>query len=720
MANQFAKDKIDFDVYERADPASQVDWGQAAKDITKTFEGIRDERQKKKDAIQKSFQDQQTALNDIGEYDNPTIGQFVMNGGQDASNTLLDAKNLVERGLMKPSDVTMMQHNIKTGFDLVKKNALAFDKTFQEYTTRVQDGTGAPGETWLAKQLEGFANMNNMQLSTDKITGNMVMLRVDEEGKPIPGESMSVQQMTLLMKQKIDNFDSTVALEDINKSMGTIITAEIDPDGIRTNITTEERSRAETEFFATEGGQDFLDIKTDEFLANPPGFNQQSLMINAGLTTDKGEKYVIGSQEEYDKWNKENSDDEDNNPILRMDFGEDNLYRPEFNDAQTEAARAHASQMITGSLDVKETQTVKKTQATEYKDSAAEIAKGEKDDAKSSLMGDYITLLTDEDPAKRHAIEKSLRTTRNSEIEKHNSKVSNDEDKLPLIDKVTKGTPPRSATQKDVDNGLADNVGDEVIENREIILSDGTKHKLEGTITEQIRVLEALYDPDNQLTTDDIEKLAKDRGFDLDTDITGGKGKKKERTQADIDKWLTDNPGKTVNDVPFQIGDKYFDYSEKDIKTSKAAYAKPNYTKDLQIKGKSDLMTAKDYLDAEYGYGSGAEFNSSVDTTKGIGEGMINLINASLDPAMLEQFNTTPGMELSMTFETGAGQDSVTFNFGGKSLTIGGKNGDLNKGDLYGGNGYELWQALQDNLLNPAINKLNKERTGGGADDYEL
>ena len=47
-----SKKEIDFDVYQRQDPASTVDWGKAAKDITKTFEGIRDTRQAKKDAIE--------------------------------------------------------------------------------------------------------------------------------------------------------------------------------------------------------------------------------------------------------------------------------------------------------------------------------------------------------------------------------------------------------------------------------------------------------------------------------------------------------------------------------------------------------------------------------------------------------------------------------------------------------------------------------------------
>lgn len=289
-------------------------------------------------------------------------------------------------------------------------------------------------------------------------------------------------------------------------------------------------------------------------------------------------------------------------------------------------------------------------------------------------------MLTDVDPVKRSAIEKTLRTTRNDAIDAFNAKVSNDEDKLPKISNITKGTT-SIATQADVDAGRAENIGDQVITNRKITLSDGKIIEIQGSFTEQVRILEALYDPNNQLTTDDIERLAKGRGFDLKTEITS---------------------------------------TEDEGKTSKAAYATPNYNKELQIKGKSDLMTAKDYLDAEYGYGSGAEFNSTVDTTEGIGEGMINLINASLDPAMLAEFNKTPGQELSMTFESGVGQDSVTFNFGGKSLTIGGKNGDLNKGDLYGGNGYELWQQIQDKLLNPAIKKKNKERTGGGGGGGEL
>lgn len=353
-----SKKEIDFDVYQRQDPASTVDWGKAAKDITTTFEGIRDKRQAKKDAIEKSYQDQQKTLQDIGEYDNPTIQQFVMNGGQDAANKEQEFYNLVKRGLAKPADYTMFQHNLKTGFDLVKKNAEQFDNTFKEYTTRVQDGTGAPGEQWIAEQLEGFANMNNMSLQADPETGDMIMLRTDDEGNPIPGESMSVQRMTLLMKQQIDNFDIGKEVLAIKEEMGTVTTTMIRKQyGPNVVITKEMKSRAEEEFFGTKDGNDFLSLKVDQLTSSP--YNVQSMIVNGNLTTPNGTKYEVGGEEDYDRWMEENGGDEKNNPYLVMEFGEDNLYKPKFNETQDKAAKEYARAQITGALDYSEEKSVK-------------------------------------------------------------------------------------------------------------------------------------------------------------------------------------------------------------------------------------------------------------------------------------------------------------------------------------------------------------------------
>ena len=678
------KKNIDFDVYERQDPTTTVDWAGAAADITKTFATIRDTRQARKDDLEKNIEEQRIALNDIGQYDSPTLRQVALDSSQQNADKLAMKADQMRRGLLRPNDLMKFKSNQSSGWTQFKNNAEGWDKKFQEFSTRTTDGLNSSAERELAEMVSTFGNLKNMKFLTDD-DGNMSYARLDPKtGEIIPGESVSANEMTNLLNQKINSYNATDAAKAIGDKIGVVITSVINPDGIRTNISTEERARAESDFFNDAENAELIDQYANEMTTNPRDL--AVMMVDSDLTGLNGVKYennFVGGPEKgedkHAKWAEENSEkDQSLNPYIKWEWN-GNSYEPSVSKEQKEAGNDYAKDLIKGTFNIKQTDKSQKIEKTKQNRNQAEITAGNKSDAKSSKLGDYIVMLTDTDPNKREAIERSLRQTANDARDAFNAKVNNDADKLPLISDVTPG---RSviATQADVDEGLAENVGDEFTKDREIVLSDGKKFPIKGSFTEQVRLLEAIYDPNNQLTADDIKKLAEGRGFDLDTEITS---------------------------------------REDGRKTSKAAYAKPNYKTDLMISGKDSVMTAEDYMDAEYGYGSGAEFNSSVDSTKGIGDGMINLIKASLDPAMLKEFNTTPGQELSMTFETGAGKDSVTFNFGGKSLTIGGANGDLNKDDLYGGNGYELWQALQDKLLNPAIKKLNKERTGGGK-NYEL
>ena len=212
-----------------------------------------------------------------------------MNAGTDGANKLLDVQNLVKRGLMKPSEATMFKQNQLNGFNLLKQNMANFDKTFQQYTQRMQDGKSAPAEQYLATLTEGFANLNNISVQTDPTTGNVSLLRIDPEtGKPVEGgDSMTVNRLTLLMKQQIDNFDIGKEVVAIQDEMGTI-TRQIATDMVGPNVklTKEIISRAETEFGNSEKGKKFLDLKVQEIMSNPMDVN--TMIINADLKTDNG------------------------------------------------------------------------------------------------------------------------------------------------------------------------------------------------------------------------------------------------------------------------------------------------------------------------------------------------------------------------------------------------------------------------------------------------
>jgi len=387
MANQFSKAKIDFDVYQKADPASQINFGEEAKVISDAFKNVATEREGKKAALEKAFQDQQAALNDLGEYDNPTAQQVVMNAGQDGANKLLDMKNMMKRGLVKPADVTMFQQNQLNGFNLLKKNMGNFDKTFQEYTTRLQENMegsdlsqGAPAEQWLAKQLEGFANMNNVSVQTDPETGNVSMLRLNEDGTVDKNSSATLNRLTLLMKQKVNNFDPNKGLERAKAISGKVIQQQIDSKyGLNAKITTEERSRMETEYYNGTEGQKYLDAEAQSMLADP--YDMQSFMLNSSLTTEDGTAFEIGDQQAFDKWNTENPDNESNNPYLVMEFGADNQYNAQFTDAQKEIALDAMKTKITGTLDYKKEEDVKGLVQKRAETSAETKSKGDNENA---------------------------------------------------------------------------------------------------------------------------------------------------------------------------------------------------------------------------------------------------------------------------------------------------------------------------------------------------
>ena len=592
MANQFTKAKIDFDVYQKADPESLIDFGAEAKKISDAFGNVAEERGKKKAALEKAFQDQQAALNDLGEYDNPTAQQVVMNAGQDGANKLLDMKNMMKRGLVKPADVTMFQQNQLNGFNLLKKNMGNFDKTFQEYTSRLQNNMegsdlsqGAPAEQWLAKQLEGFANMNNVSVQTDPETGNVSMLRLNEDGTVDKNSSATLNRLTLLMKQKLNNFDNTE-------------------------------------------GQKYLDAEAQSMLADP--YDMQSFMLNSSLTTEDGTAFEIGDQKQFDEWNAENEGNEKNNPYLVMEFGADNQYNAQFTDAQKEIALDAMKTKITGSLDYKKEVDVK---ALNEKDqprakSSAEIGLDKNNKEKSSRLGDYEIALNDEDPKKRKDMTDKLFKKRNDEIRESN-KGKSDEEKTVLIDDIR-------VVQKEVDDGEG---GTKTVDVRVVFMENGDEIPLEGNTGDQMNTLDLLLNPDNNLTSDDIADLAKDRDLDLTREV-----------QSKSDKTRTQK-GKTtaINfDNPTMVGGE--EYATSD------AYLKNVF---------GDVFNADKY-------------SATADTDAGVAKNWAAYVQAYFPPELMTQFQDSQ-MPLTSNYidkgdklpdGTDADGDKLVMTLGGKELII--------------------------------------------------
>lgn len=401
-----SKKNINFNVYERQDPSTQVDWGAQASKITKTFEGIRDERQGRKDLLEKNIEEQRVALNDIGEYDSQTLRQVALDSSQQSADKLARQAALMRAGKIKPNDLMKFKSNQSAGWTQFKNNAENWNAKFVEYTERMQ-GDPPPGsqlEMQLAQSLEGFGNLKNLKFLTDD-DGNMAYARTDDDGTILPGESISANEMTNLLNQKIDNYDVPKAVMSIKEELGTIITATIDPDGIRTNITTEEMSRAESNYFGSEAGQETLRLKALEMTAVPQNL---AVMMTQDVRMPDGELYQgdFGG-EKHDAWAAENSDkDQSLNPYIAMRF-DGNRYVPDITEEQKEAGDKYAEKIIRTALDVKQTAKSQKIQKTEYQESAAAINE-RKLNEEIDASGQSVNMLVTGDAAAAEAAAKDL------------------------------------------------------------------------------------------------------------------------------------------------------------------------------------------------------------------------------------------------------------------------------------------------------------------------
>lgn len=360
MANQFSKKDVDFDVYERESQDSNVDWAKQAKDITDTFETIRDDRKTRKDALLKTSLDQQDTLNDIGEYDSRTAQEVAMRAGNDGGQKALEAYEAMTRGDISPADYNMWVHKQKTGFTLLKKNLTNFDATFKDYAERTNKDKNAPQEIYIASLLEGFANLNGVDVQTNALTGDVGVLRVNPDGSPVEGKSMTIQQIAMLMKQKTDKFDVGAAASKMKAEIGTYIDTAREKDGITQVLTTVERSRAEAELYATEDGAKLLTLKAEQMISNP---QHKVAMLVKNVKLEDGSNYRLGTEDEYIK---EGGDGNKNNPVVIFQMGEDGLMRGKLSDTQEEAALNYAKAQIQGTLSVKVDKKLQKIQATVY------------------------------------------------------------------------------------------------------------------------------------------------------------------------------------------------------------------------------------------------------------------------------------------------------------------------------------------------------------------
>ena len=376
-----SKKNIDFNVYERRDPTTQVDWGAQATKITKKFEGIRDERQGRKDLLEKNIEEQKVALNDIGEYDSQNLRQLALKSSQQSADMLTRKAELMRNGKIKPNELMQFKSNQSAGWTLFKKNAENWNGKFVEYTERMNavPPLSSKLEQQLAQSLAGFGNLENMSYLADD-DGNMSYVRTDEEGNILPGESMSANELTNLLNQKIDNYDSVAAAKKAGEEIGTIVNDTLTQNGIRVDIESLQKSKATADFLGSEEAAKVLRTFAETMTAVPQNL---AVMMTQNVKIPNTDTVYEGDYggELHDAWAKENSGkDQSLNPYIAMRM-KSGTYVPDVTKEQEAVATEYAEGLIRSTLNITIGVDTKgmNEKDKEPQRSAAEISKTERD-----------------------------------------------------------------------------------------------------------------------------------------------------------------------------------------------------------------------------------------------------------------------------------------------------------------------------------------------------
>ena len=364
MANPFTKPSINLDTYERANPADeQLNWGQIATDITKTFTDIEKNRATRKAAIEKSYREQQEKIAELNnKYDTRTLQQWVNSGVMSIGEQLASQYNLLKRGLVTEAEFSLTQNNVSAGFKSIKSYADAYNKRMNKFTerrkTKMENGEpiSSAEEAYDVERLLMFNNLNNKKLAADRM-GNLSVLTFDENGKPIEGESGTVQQIEGLLFQETNNIDVTKVLDNMKKQVGKLSLdfAGVTKSGYR-DLTQTEILAADTRFIQVLGNKNAEGHKQATNLLNGlvdqmvyDKFVAATYAVN-NMSTAEGKAYKLGTQDDFNKFAKDNPGKE--NPIIVREYNKNSGMVQSFpTDEQVDKVKDWARASILGSFD---------------------------------------------------------------------------------------------------------------------------------------------------------------------------------------------------------------------------------------------------------------------------------------------------------------------------------------------------------------------------------
>jgi len=221
--------------YAERDANAYVDWAKLGQNLTETVTNayaIREQRKKDLDAImEQNYDELVNAPSGLNQDINKSITNHVGNTKQ----FLLQANKLLKSGILKPEDYTLIMQNQKEDNKAIFDNAKRWQDAWATMQDAVKSGKGSRAMLDVGSDVASFGKFKDMDFMINPVTGrvNAAKMNIGPNGERIKGESMSMQQLNVLMNQNIDKYDLTNHLVNVEKVIGDNTISILRKAGIR-------------------------------------------------------------------------------------------------------------------------------------------------------------------------------------------------------------------------------------------------------------------------------------------------------------------------------------------------------------------------------------------------------------------------------------------------------------------------------------------------------